>query len=186
MVVIPCSHYIHTHPTQEHGVCQLCGLDAHALYTKLKSLTPPERVQELMQLGLLKYFPESSIRAPQEGHFWQADHQLPVAEGGGCVLLLCVRRSSPALFARAFGRSRFALINLDGSPQPRSAPPTTRCCGIDNLRTLCVPCHHSETAALHQRMKQTKNKAAAAGSKDLRACFGAGAAAATESPQQPH
>lgn len=115
----------------EAGVCQLCGRDAQALFHKVKSLTPPERVQELMQLGVLKHFPEAAIQRPQEHHFWQADHELPVVEGGGQ-------------------------------------------CGLENLRTLCVPCHKVETAALRQRMKRAKDLRAATGTKDLRACFAGG------------
>ncbi len=109
-------------------MCTLCGLDAQALYSKLKSLTPPERIQELMQRGILKHFPEAAIQDPKESHLWQADHELPVVEGGGQ-------------------------------------------CGLENFRTLCVPCHHAETRALRKRMKEAKMSAAAAGTKDLRACF---------------
>ena len=31
-------------------------------------------------------------------------------------------------------------------------------CGLDNLRTLCVPCHLNETRELRKRMKQKKEK----------------------------
>lgn len=127
----------------ECGVCQLCGRDAQAVYQKLKSLTPPERVQELLQLGILKHFPEAAIQNPQESHFWHADHELPVAEGGGQ-------------------------------------------CGLENLRTLCVPCHHVETAALRQRMKQAKNMRAATGTKDLRECFGGGSSGAGAGTETAH
>jgi len=53
----------------------------------------------------------SAVRAPKlaAGSFWQMDHRLPVAEGGGS-------------------------------------------CGLDNLRTLCTPCHAVETARLAQRL----------------------------------
>ncbi|KAJ8601749.1 hypothetical protein CTAYLR_006744 [Chrysophaeum taylorii] len=86
----------------EHGVCQLCGRDAHALYVRAKALEPPERFQLL--LSEPGFAPSASnkrrdhdrrLTAPVEGDFWQADHILPVAEGGGCCSLrnfrtLCV------------------------------------------------------------------------------------------------
>jgi 5-methylcytosine-specific restriction endonuclease McrA len=45
---------------------------------------------------------------------WDADHILPVAEGGGQ-------------------------------------------CDLDNLRTLCVPCHREATAQLRQRLARQSN-----------------------------
>jgi hypothetical protein len=48
--------------------------------------------------------------SPQEHDFWQADHVLAVAEGGGST-------------------------------------------GLDNLRTLCTPCHSAETEKLLARLK---------------------------------
>ncbi len=49
------------------------------------------------------------------GHHWQADHVVPVAEGGGL-------------------------------------------CGLENMRTLCTPCHKRETAALRKRLAETLAK----------------------------
>ncbi|KAL3922926.1 MAG: hypothetical protein SGARI_006339 [Bacillariaceae sp.] len=53
---------------------------------------------------------ERLLQDPKEGDFWQADHEVAVAEGGGG-------------------------------------------CNLDNLRTLCVPCHAVETEKLHKRLK---------------------------------
>jgi 5-methylcytosine-specific restriction endonuclease McrA len=50
------------------------------------------------------------LNNPEEHHFWQADHELAVAEGGGGT-------------------------------------------GLDNLRTLCTPCHGVETEKLLSRLK---------------------------------
>lgn len=50
------------------------------------------------------------LNDPQECDFWQADHKLAVAEGGGST-------------------------------------------GLDNLRTLCTPCHSAETEQLLARLK---------------------------------
>lgn len=51
-----------------------------------------------------------TFRAPTEGWFWQADHIMPVAEGGGLA-------------------------------------------GLDNLQTLCTPCHQAKTKAQAGRRK---------------------------------
>ncbi len=48
----------------------------------------------------------------QSGQYWQADHIVPVAEGGGE-------------------------------------------CGLDNMRTLCTPCHKAATRALRKRLKRS-------------------------------
>ena len=86
----------------EGGVCTLCGVDGHALYTRVLALEPAERLNALCNANWK--LPRSAraldrlLQNPREGDFWQADHILAVAEGGGS-------------------------------------------CGLDNLRTLCVPCH---------------------------------------------
>lgn len=49
---------------------------------------------------------------------WEADHIMPVVEGGGC-------------------------------------------CGLDGYRTLCVPCHRDQTAALAARRATAKRRAVA-------------------------
>lgn len=86
----------------EGGVCRLCGIDAHALYTRIAALEPAERLNALCNVNWK--LPKSAkalerlLQCPKEGDFWQADHIRAVAEGGGG-------------------------------------------CGLENLRTLCVPCH---------------------------------------------
>jgi 5-methylcytosine-specific restriction endonuclease McrA len=100
----------------EGGVCQLCGIDGHALYTRVCSLQPAERLNALCNVNWkLPKTPkavERLLQDPKEGDFWQADHIRAVAEGGG------------------------------GS-------------GLDNLRTLCVPCHAGETERLRKRLRLT-------------------------------
>ena len=83
---------------RDHGVCATCGFDAHELFRVISALpTSAERMQVLMQT----HYSTSSdrvarmLRCPKEGDFWEADHILPVEEGGGeCDLLnlqtLCV------------------------------------------------------------------------------------------------
>lgn len=86
----------------EGGVCSLCGVDCHALYTRVRALEPAERLNALCnanwKLPRSAKSLERLLKNPREGDFWQADHILAVAEGGGS-------------------------------------------CGLENLRTLCVPCH---------------------------------------------
>lgn len=98
----------------EGGVCRLCGIDGHALFTRLLGLEPAERLNALCNAKWK--LPKSAkaldrlLQNPKEGDFWQADHILAVSEGGGS-------------------------------------------CGLENLRTLCVPCHATETEKLQGRLK---------------------------------
>jgi hypothetical protein len=65
----------------ESGVCQLCKVDAQAMYERVKALTPPERYQVL--LGTKFRVHSKMLEKPTPGDFWQADHILAVALGGG-------------------------------------------------------------------------------------------------------
>ena len=71
----------------EHGVCCLCKLDAHALYNRILSLHPAERLNALMAAKFkLPKSPSALnklLQDPKEHDFWQADHIVAVAEGGG-------------------------------------------------------------------------------------------------------
>ena len=59
----------------------LCHRDMHAIYQRYQRLQPSDRVQECM---LIKFtMNDHLLQSPNEGMFWQADHVLPVAEGGG-------------------------------------------------------------------------------------------------------
>ena len=73
----------------EKGVCQICSMDMHSVFQRYKRLHPSDRVQELMRLPGFKVGASNSgiLQNPVEGHFWQADHIVPVAEGGGCCSL---------------------------------------------------------------------------------------------------
>ncbi len=80
----------------------------------MKALAPSERLNALLnanwKLPSTKVSLDRLLSNPKEQDFWQADHIVPVAEGGGG-------------------------------------------CGLDNLRTLCTPCHAAETAGLRSRRK---------------------------------
>jgi hypothetical protein len=43
-------------------------------------------------------------------------------------------------------------------------------CGLENLRTLCTPCHARETTRLRMRLREGRNQEAAKGTRDIR-CF---------------
>ena len=71
----------------EGGVCQICSIDAHALFLRVKSLHPAQRLSALCNTNFK--LPKSAkalerlLQDPTEGLFWQADHIQAVAEGGG-------------------------------------------------------------------------------------------------------
>ena len=72
---------------RDGGVCQRCGLEAHALYERIAVLAPAERYQELLRLRYRLPRNVKQLRKllarPEEGDFWQADHIVPVSGGGG-------------------------------------------------------------------------------------------------------
>ena len=98
----------------ERGVCAICNLDAHSFFCKITALHPAERLNALLsakwKLPKTRQAIDRLLSDPKEPDFWQADHELAVAEGGGST-------------------------------------------GLDNLRTLCTPCHGNETEKLIARLK---------------------------------
>jgi len=98
----------------EHGICTKCGINAHELFCKMKALHPAERLNALLnakwKLPQTRQGTDRLLNDPKESDFWQADHEIAVAEGGGST-------------------------------------------GLDNLRTLCTPCHSVETEKLFARLK---------------------------------
>ncbi|XP_006880868.1 PREDICTED: DNA annealing helicase and endonuclease ZRANB3 [Elephantulus edwardii] len=70
----------------EHGVCQLCNLDAQELFLRLRDAPKSQRKSLLDSTWIAKLPLEQlneMIRHPVEGHFWQVDHIKPVYSGGG-------------------------------------------------------------------------------------------------------
>ncbi|XP_028837756.1 DNA annealing helicase and endonuclease ZRANB3 isoform X2 [Denticeps clupeoides] len=74
----------------EQGVCQMCGLNGHQLYQRVRD-APAAHRKPLLENTWLAQLPlkqlNEMIRNPVEGHFWQVDHIQPVYSGGGQCLL---------------------------------------------------------------------------------------------------
>lgn len=85
---------------RDKGVCADCGMDTVAAYRALKRSRGPAREEALTMWGLRSVTARRSL--------WDADHILPVAEGGGsCDLdnlrtlcLLCHREATAELRRR--------------------------------------------------------------------------------------
>lgn len=71
----------------EHGICQLCGLDAESFFQKIKSQPDVRKRVKILQSSqfnqLTSKQKEAIIKNPSSGMFWQADHIKAVYEGGG-------------------------------------------------------------------------------------------------------
>jgi 5-methylcytosine-specific restriction endonuclease McrA len=89
---------------RDRGVCHLCRADTVALYNALKRARGKARIAGLSLYGMKTIHARRSL--------WDADHIVPVAEGGGQ-------------------------------------------CDLDNLRTLCLPCHREVTAQLRLRLRKS-------------------------------
>ncbi|CAH7195658.1 Zranb3 [Phodopus roborovskii] len=70
----------------EHGVCQLCRVNAHELFLRVRD-APKSQRKNLLDAAWTAKLPleqlNEMLRDPAEGHFWQVDHVKPVYEGGG-------------------------------------------------------------------------------------------------------
>ena len=89
---------------RDRGICQACAANTVAIYAALKRSRGRARDAGLSIYGMKTISSRRSL--------WDADHILPVAEGGGQ-------------------------------------------CDLDNLRTLCLPCHREATAQLRLRLRKS-------------------------------
>lgn len=88
---------------RDRGICAICGLDTHRTRRRVMRLPFSERMRELRALqsrGMIHRGRKS---------WWEADHILPVVEGGDS--------------------------------------------NLENIRTLCIPCHREVTRALRARRR---------------------------------
>jgi 5-methylcytosine-specific restriction protein A len=108
---------------RDFGVCSACGTNTQELRERLRRFRrrrpKPEVVDEARRLAQ-GYEPAIEIRDERpivliRRALWEADHVLPVVEGGGG-------------------------------------------CGLDNLRTLCIPCHRAATTDLAGRRAHRRKK----------------------------
>jgi 5-methylcytosine-specific restriction endonuclease McrA len=99
---------------RDRGICAQCGVDCLAAWRDLKRLRGAARLKVLQHWGLP---PGALLRKS----LWDADHILPVVEGGGE-------------------------------------------CDLENVRTLCMKCHHAATAGLRKRRAAASSAAPASGS----------------------
>lgn len=96
---------------RDRGVCSICGIDTVALADELTQLRTSDEAEWRRQWAEMV---SQGWDAARQLNMWDADHILPVTEGGGL-------------------------------------------CGLENLRTLCIPCHRAETRKLRARMAE-RNK----------------------------
>ena len=89
---------------RDAGVCALCRLDTHKLRRRIMRLPFAQRMRELRALQ------ECGAIHKKRKSWWEADHIVPVVEGG------------------------------DSS--------------LDNMRTLCIPCHRGATRELAARRRR--------------------------------
>lgn len=99
---------------RDRGVCAVCGRDTarmSRLDWQLRGLARQHAWAVEVRAALLLHWRSLGFNcgARSTGHLWEADHIVPVIEGGGC-------------------------------------------CGPENLRTACIPCHKVETQKLAARL----------------------------------
>jgi len=88
---------------RDRGICALCGINTVTMRRSVMKLPTPARMQELRDLA------DQGLIGHTRKSWWEADHILPVVEGGDS--------------------------------------------NLENLRTLCHPCHRGVTTELRLRRK---------------------------------
>lgn len=93
---------------RDGGRCAGCGADTVAIYAAL------QRARGAARAAGLRFYGMETITSRRT--LWDADHSIPVVEGGGL-------------------------------------------CDLDNLRTLCLPCHREATRQLRERLRPARQTA---------------------------
>lgn len=91
---------------RDKGICKLCNLDTKKIAKQALSLEGQEKKDFLIENKIL--FKRKIWKRKHGGGLWDADHIIPVKEGGGQ-------------------------------------------CGLENIRTLCIPCHKKITKESYQK-----------------------------------
>ena len=103
---------------RDRGICAACGVDCLATWLHLKRLRGTARLKALKEWGITR----------SRKSLWDADHILPVAEGGGecditnlrTLCLKCHRMSTSELRKRLTNRSlTLAARNAETVTEPR-------------------------------------------------------------------
>lgn len=89
---------------RDRGVCAICALDTVRLRRRVMRLPFAKRMLEIRKLQ------QEGLASRGRKTWWEADHIVPVVEGGDS--------------------------------------------NLENIRTLCIPCHRKVTAELRVRRKQ--------------------------------
>src|ERR1700730_19274471 len=101
---------------RDHGVCAICSLDTIALKKDYQALPRSKGWNENDTDVRRKFLKAHGIPPGRTvSDWWDADHIIPVIEGGGE-------------------------------------------CGLDNLRTLCIPCHQQVTREHHARESRRRKE----------------------------
>jgi 5-methylcytosine-specific restriction enzyme A len=91
---------------RDKGICVLCTTDTKKIAKQALALEGQEKKDFLIENKIL--FKRKIWKRKHGGGLWDADHIIPVKEGGGQ-------------------------------------------CGLDNIRTLCIPCHKKITKESYQK-----------------------------------
>jgi 5-methylcytosine-specific restriction enzyme A len=94
---------------RDHGICAVCRIDTLAAYAALKRARGPARAAGLHLYGMKSITTRRSL--------WDADHILPVAEGGGQCDLDNLRTLCLLCHREATAQLRTRLKRLSTSPQ---------------------------------------------------------------------
>lgn len=98
--------------------------------------------------------------------------------GHGCIHEWCLRSDPSYLRSEVYRRDR-GVCALCGVDCTRGVTPTWQAdhivpvvegggeCGLDNMRTLCAPCHRGVTAELHRRRAAQRREESSAGQESL-------------------
>jgi 5-methylcytosine-specific restriction protein A len=136
---------------RDHGICALCGVDTYELAKQFNLLpkgwpTPPERANFLEKHGI----PLSRVLSD----WWDADHIVPVIEGGGeCTLenfrtlcIPCHKKVTKELRARLAKAD--ALVRADTKDAARPLFELLQSANAEDLQTV--------TDASEERQQKTK------------------------------
>lgn len=96
---------------RDKGICSICNIDTKDIANIARQLYGDEKTKFLKNHNISN---KRKITYRYGGSLWDADHIIPVKEGGGC-------------------------------------------CGLDNMRTLCIKCHKLITKTMMEKYRNKKS-----------------------------